>query len=134
MITSLMLGSVLLCTPITGIDAKTVAYLVGEYRVLGYHHNTGLPYTGLLSLSGDEDAEVLTVSGETAGGKFQGSARYMRCGPDDVRQLEVTIDTDANVMYCVPHRDYSNLSRVTCSRWLSESDGDIEVWYQYFAH
>jgi len=69
------------------------------------------------------------VAGESAGRNFQGSVRYMNCGPDKVRQLEVTID--ANVMYCVPHRDYSNLSRVTCSRGLTGSDGDMEIWYQY---
>ena len=133
MITSLILSSALMCTPSTGIDAKIVAYLLGDYRVLGYHRNTGLTYTGLLSLSGKEDAEVLIVSGETAGDKFQGIVHYVKCGPDNVRQLEVAIDADANPMYCGPHRDYSNLSRVTSSCGLSESDGDMEVWYQYVA-
>jgi hypothetical protein len=122
-----------MCTPSTGVDAKIVTYLVGEYRVLSYNQRTGHTYTGFLSLSGEENAEVLIVSGESAEDKYQGTARYVKCGPDNVRQLKVIIGTDANVMYCVSNRDYSNLSRVTCSRGLSESNGDMEVWYQYVA-
>jgi len=143
MATSLVLVAVLLggtpppsppaasiCTTTTGIGAKTVAYLRGDYGVVGLR--AGQPYTGRLTLSGTESSETLDVSGAVAGLPRQGSARYVNCGPDRVRQLEVKFGTE-QVLYCVPHHDYDNISRASCTHSLSDPDGDQELWFQRFA-
>jgi hypothetical protein len=119
-----------ICSPVVGDEAKTVAYLRGTYGVLALH--AGQPLEGTLVLAGSEDSEFLTVSGEVAGSARQGSARYVRCGPDRVRQLQVTLGS-GQLLYCVPHADYDNLNRVSCSRHLSDPNGDQELWFERFA-
>lgn len=118
-----------ICTSTTGVGAKTVAYLRGSYGVVGLR--AGQPYTGRLTLSGVESSETLDVSGAVAGLPRNGSARYVDCGPDRVRQLEVNFGAE-QVLYCVPHHDYDNLSRASCAPSLSDPDGDQELWFQRF--
>ena len=119
-----------ICSPVVGDEAKAVAYLRGTYGVVALHG--GRPQAGTLVLGGSEDSELLAVSGQVAGSPREGSARYVRCGPDRVRQLQVTLGS-ARLLYCVPHTDYDNLSRVSCSRQLSDPNGDQELWFQRFA-
>src|SRR6185436_11199624 len=108
------------CTVTTGSEARTAAWLRGNYGVLGSRN--GQPYTGKLTLSGTEDSESLYVSGTVDGSTRQGTARYVRCGPDRVRQLEIMVGSK-HLLYCVPHVDYDNLNRASCTRRLSDPNG-----------
>lgn len=119
--------SAAICAAATGDDARIVAWLRGDYGVLG--SRSGQPYTGQLTLSGDEDSEVLGVSGIVHGLPRKGAARYVRCGPDQVRQLQISFEP-GQMLYCVPHHDYDNLNRASCTRSLSDPDGDQELWFQ----
>jgi hypothetical protein len=119
-----------ICTSAIGDEARTVAYFRGDYGVLGVR--AGHPYTGRLTLSGAESSEALEVSGLVDGKPRQGTAKYVRCGPDRVRQLEITLGPE-HKLYCVPHLDYDNLSRASCTRSLSDPNGDQELWFQRFA-
>ena len=115
------------CTVATGDEAKMVTWLRGEYGVLG--SRGGKPYTGRLTLSGTEASASLEVNGTVDGSPRQGTARFVRCGPDRVQQLEIAW-APGRVLYCVPHHDYDNLNRASCSQKLSDPDGDQELWYQ----
>ena len=119
-----------ICDVATGKEAKAVVYFRGDYGVLGTH--TSRPYTGRITLSGSEDSEALEVAGTVNGKPRQGIARYVRCGPDRVRQLEITFGP-GHKLYCVPHLDYDNLNRASCTRRLSDPNGDQELWYQRLA-
>ena len=119
-----------ICTVEAGDEAKAVAWLRGDYGLLG--SRSGKPYTGQVSLSGTEDSESLSLTGSFGGTPRQGTARYVRCGPDRVRQLEVTL-ASGPVLYCVPHNDYDNFNRVSCSHSLSDPNGDHELWVQRLA-
>jgi hypothetical protein len=122
--------TVSICTFATGDEAKTVTWLRGDYGVLGSRN--GQPYTGQLTLSGTEDSDSLDVTGTVDGSPRQGTAKYVRCGPDRVRQLEIAWEP-GQVLYCVPHHDYDNLNRASCSRRLSDPSGDQELWFQRVA-
>jgi len=119
-----------ICSVTTGGAAKAVSWLRGDYGVLGLRN--GQPYTGQLTLSGTEDSDSLEVTGTVDGLPRQGTAKYVRCGPDQVRQLEVSLGA-GHVLYCVPHHDYDNLNRASCSRRLSDPNGDQELWFQRVA-
>ena len=119
-----------ICTVAAGDEAKTVTWLRGDYGVLG--SRKGQPYTGQLTLSGAEDSDSLEVTGTVNGSPRQGTARYVRCGPDRVRQLEIAWEP-GQVLYCVPHHDYDNLNRASCPRRLSDPNGDQELWFQRVA-
>ena len=118
------------CTAATGDVAKAVTWLRGDYGVLG--SRSGQPYTGQLTLSGTEDADSLDVTGTVDGSPRQGTARHVHCGPDRVRQLEIAL-ASGQLLYCVPHNDYDNFNRVSCSRSLSYPNGDHELWVQRYA-
>ena len=118
------------CTVVTGDDAKTVTWLRGDYGVLGTRG--GQPYTGQLTLSSTENSDSLDVTGTVDGSPRQGTARYVHCGPDRVRQLEIALAPE-QVLYCVPHNDYDNFNRVSCSHSLSDPNGDHELWVQRYA-
>ena len=107
-----------------------VSWLRGDYGVLGSRR--GQPYIGQLTLSGTEDSGSLDVIGMVDGSPRQGTARYVHCGPDRVRQLEIVLEP-GRVLYCVPHHDYDNLNRASCSHTLSDPDGDKELWFQRLA-
>ena len=115
------------CTPATGDDAKTVSWLRGDYRVLGSRSDQ--PYIGQVTLSGTEGSGSVNVSGTVDGSPRQGTARYVRCGPDRVKQLEITL-APGSVLYCVWHVDYDNSNRVSCSHSLSDPNGDHELWVE----
>ncbi len=119
-----------ICTAATGDVARTVTWLRGDYGVLGTR--SGQPYTGQLTLSGTENSDSLDVTGTVDGSPRQGTARHVRCGPDRVRQLEIAL-VSGQVLYCVPHNDYDNFNRVSCSRSLSDPNGDHELWIQRHA-
>ena len=119
-----------ICTVAPGDEAKTVTWLRGDYGVLG--SRSGQPYTGQLTLYGTEDSDSLDVTGTVDGSPRQGTARYVHCGPDRVRQLEIAL-ASGQLLYCVPHHDYDNLNRVSCSRRLSDPNGDQELWFQRLA-
>ena len=119
-----------ICTVTTGDEAKMVAWLRGDYGVLG--SRDGQLYTGRVALSGTEDSESLDASGTVDGLPRRGTARYVRCGPDRVRQLEIAWGP-GQVLYCVPHHDYDNLNRASCSHKLSDPNGDQELWFQRLA-
>lgn len=119
-----------ICSVTTGNEAKVITWLRGDYAVLGSRN--GQPYTGQLTLSGAEDAESLEVTGTVDGSPRQGMARYVRCGPDQVMQLEVVLGPEQG-LYCIPHNDYDNLNRASCSRSLSDPSGDQELWVQRVA-
>lgn len=118
-----------LCIPANGDEAKTVGWLRGAYGVLG--SRSGPPYTGQLTLSGTEASESLDVAGTVDGSPRQGVARYVHCGPDRVRQLKIAL-VSGQVFFCVPHIDYDNFNRLSCSRSLSDPNGDHELWIQRY--
>lgn len=107
-----------------------VTWLRGNYGVVGSRGRES--YTGKLTLSGSENSESLDISGIVDGTSRQGTARYVRCGPDRVRQLEI-ISGAEHMFYCVPHVNYDNLNRASCSRRLSDPNGDHELWFQRLA-
>ncbi len=119
-----------ICTAAAGDVAKAVTWLRGDYGVLG--SRSGQPYTGQLTLSGTEDADSLDVAGTVNGSLRQGAARHVHCGPDRVKQLEVAL-ASGQVLYCVLHNDYDNFNRMSCSRSLSDPNGDHELWVQRYA-
>lgn len=121
-----------ICLPVTGSEANTMEYLRGQYRVLGLRGKQ--PFTGTLVLAGHEGGGQITVSGLRDGKPTQGSARYVTCGADGVRQLEVTLKAEGTTrtLFCVAHNDYDNYNRLSCSHRLSDPDGDMELWQQAY--
>lgn len=119
-----------ICKPVTGSDANTVEHLRGQYRVLGLRGKQ--PFAGSLVLDGRDGAGQITVSGLRDGKPTQGSARYVVCGPDGVRQLQVTLKANGatHTLFCEPHNDYDNYNRLSCSRRLSDPNGDMELWQE----
>ena len=122
-----------ICLPVTGSEANAVEYLRGQYRVLGMRGKQ--PFTGTLVLGGHEDAGQVTVTGLRDGQPTRGSARYVVCGADGVRQLEVTLKAErkTHTLFCVAHNDYDNFNRLSCSSRLSDPNGDMELWQQKYA-
>ncbi|WP_440224822.1 hypothetical protein ACQQ2N_06180 [Dokdonella sp. MW10] len=118
-----------ICVDATGNDAKMVTWLRGDYRVIG--SRGGRPYVGEITMSGAEDAESLDLTGTVDGSPRKGSVRHVRCGLDHVRQLAVTLAT-GEALYCVPHYDYDNANRASCSSGLGSQGGDLELWAQRF--
>lgn len=115
------------CIHASAAPAMTIAGLRGDYRVVG--SNNDRPYSGQLVLSGAEDSDSLRIAGEVDGSIRQGTALYVYCGPDRVRQLKIEL-TSGQVLYCVPHNDYDNFNRLSCSASLSDPNGDHELWVQ----
>lgn len=118
------------CTQATGDMGKSVAWIRGNYGVLGSRGDQ--LYTGQLTLSGDEDSGSLRVLGTVNGSPRQGTARYIQCGPDRVKQLEIALEPD-HTLYCALHTDYDNFHRMSCSRSLSDPNGDHELWVERYA-
>lgn len=123
------------CTSFVGDQAKTVIWLRGTYRVLGYRAASQTTYAGKLVATGGEGSAVLSLARSTAEAQSTGSARLVHCGPDAVTQLEVKFGSgrEQETLYCVPHNDYDNMDRLSCARSLSDPAGDIEVWYRQAA-
>lgn len=121
-----------LCRSVTDNDAHTVQSLRGQYRVIGTRANQ--PFTGTLVVDGREGAGQVTISGLRNGKPTQGSARYVVCGADDVRQLEVTLKANGatHTLFCVPHNDFDNFNRLSCSSRLSDPNGDLELWQEKY--
>src|SRR5688500_14384581 len=94
-----------LCTRASGDEARAISRFRGAYRVLGSRSEQ--PYVGQVTLSGADDSVALNVTGTVDGLPRHGTARHVRCGPDRVKQLEITLRTGAT-LYCVLHNDYDN--------------------------
>jgi len=118
------------CTPVTGDMANLVEILRGKYRVLGMRAST--TFTGELDVDGAEGTGQVTISGRRDGKAVRGTARYVHCGPDRVRRLEVVLQAKGATqgLFCVPHSDYDNFTRMSCSSSLSDPNGDMELWQQ----
>lgn len=117
------------CAPAIGDDARSISQVRGAYRVLGLRGEQ--PYSGELTLSGAEGSESVEVLGTVDGSPRQGTARYVLCGPDRVNQLELAL-APGQALYCVRHNDYDNFNRLSCTKTLSDPNGDHELWIERY--
>tara|TARA_R110002167_G_scaffold73942_31_gene207383 strand:+ start:5181 stop:5615 length:435 start_codon:yes stop_codon:yes gene_type:complete len=118
------------CQPLLKADAYKVAYLHGNYLIVGSSQNSGRAYTGWVRFTGDERATSLDVSGKKEDLAFQGTAQYVACGPDKIEQLEVKLNSSETTYYCKVHANYTNLHRLSCSDDLFTHGSDVALWYQ----
>lgn len=115
------------CIAATGESAEAVELLRGEYRVMASIN--GRLVAGEATLSGADGSTSLVLAGDIDGSPRRGTARYVQCGPDRTTQLEIAL-ASGQTLYCVPHSDYDNLNRASCSPSLSDPGGDHELWVE----
>lgn len=121
------------CTASAGKEARTVEWLQGDYRIVGLSPKNRVPYSGTMKVVASTLTEV-RLETRIGSSVRHATARYVRCGPDRVKQLYVTVVSPGTPrqLYCAVHNDYDNLHRATCSGQASDGDGDkgLEAWFE----
>jgi hypothetical protein len=121
------------CTASVGKEARTVEWLQGDYRIVGLTPKDRVPYSGPMKIVASTATEI-RLEARIGASVRRATAGYVRCGPDRVKQLYVTVDGSGTLqqLYCAMHNDYDNLHRATCSAQASDGDGDkgLEAWFQ----